>query len=59
MNTTTELLNQLNDMQSKHIETLEARIKVLRQTITLQDSQLKEVQARSERRRVELCKQIE
>ena len=25
MNTTTELLNQLNDMQSKHIETLEEK----------------------------------
>jgi len=52
-------LTQLNTMQSQHIQELEKRIEVLRQTITLQDKQLKEVQARSERRRIELCKQIE
>ena len=33
MNTTDELLQQLNTMQSEHIKILEERIKVLTQTI--------------------------
>ena len=33
MNTTTELLQQLNTMQSEHIKLLEHRIEVLTQTI--------------------------
>ena len=33
MNTTTELLQQLNTMQSEHIKLLEQRIEVLTQTI--------------------------
>ena len=35
MNTTTELLQQLNTMQSEHIKLLEQRIEVLKQTIEI------------------------
>tara|TARA_R110000737_G_scaffold166133_1_gene193363 strand:+ start:116 stop:286 length:171 start_codon:yes stop_codon:yes gene_type:complete len=35
MNTTTELLQQLNTMQSEHIKVLEQRIEVLTQTIEI------------------------
>ena len=35
MNTTTELLQQLNTMQSEHIKVLEERIEVLTQTIEI------------------------
>ena len=35
MNTTTELLQQLNTMQSEHIKVLEERIEVLQQTIQI------------------------
>ena len=35
MNTTTELLQQLNTMQSEHIKLLEERIEVLTQTIEI------------------------
>ena len=35
MNTTTELLQQLNTMQSEHIKILEERIEVLTQTIEI------------------------
>ena len=41
MNTTTELLQQLNTMQNKHIETLEDRIKVLKETIKTLDDTIK------------------
>ena len=41
MNTTTELLQQLNTMQSEHIETLEDRIKVLQSTIKIQEDTIK------------------
>ena len=35
MNTTTELLQQLNTMQNEHIKVLEERIEVLQQTIQI------------------------
>lgn len=35
MNTTTELLQQLNTMQSDHIKLLEERIEVLKHTIEI------------------------
>jgi len=35
MNTTTELLQQLNTMQNEHIKVLEERIEVLKQTIEI------------------------
>ena len=35
MNTTTQLLQQLNTMQSEHIKLLEQRIEVLTQTIEI------------------------
>ncbi len=35
MNTTTELLQQLNTMQSEHIKLLEERIEVLKHTIQI------------------------
>jgi hypothetical protein len=35
MNTTTELLQQLNTMQTEHIKVLEERIEVLKQTIQI------------------------
>ena len=35
MNTTTELLQQLNTMQSEHIKVLNERIQVLQQTIEI------------------------
>ena len=35
MNTTTELLQQLNTMQTEHIKLLEERIEVLTQTIEI------------------------
>ena len=35
MNTTTELLQKLNTMQSEHIKVLEERIEVLTQTIEI------------------------
>ena len=35
MNTTTELLQQLNTMQNEHIKVLEERIEVLQQTIEI------------------------
>ena len=35
MNTTTQLLQQLNTMQSEHIKLLEQRIEVLKQTIEI------------------------
>ena len=35
MNTTTELLQQLNTMQSEHIKVLEERIEVLTHTIQI------------------------
>jgi len=41
MNTRNELLEQLNTMQNKHIETLESRIKVLQTTIKTLDSTIK------------------
>ena len=37
MNTTTELLQQLNTIQSNHIKTLEERITVLTETIKTLD----------------------
>jgi Tfp pilus assembly pilus retraction ATPase PilT len=41
MNTTTELLQQLNTMQSEHIKTIEDRIKVLKETIKTLDDTIK------------------
>ena len=35
MNTTNELLQQLNTMQTEHIKVLEERIEVLKQTIQI------------------------
>ena len=35
MNTTTELLQQLNTMQTEHIKTLEERIQILTQERTI------------------------
>lgn len=35
MNTTTELLQQLNTMQNEHIKVLNERIEVLKQTIEI------------------------
>tara|TARA_R110002167_G_scaffold54991_1_gene156581 strand:+ start:1019 stop:1186 length:168 start_codon:yes stop_codon:yes gene_type:complete len=43
MNTTTELLQQLNTMQTEHIKLLEERIEVLKQTIEI-DKQTIEIQ---------------
>ena len=41
MNTTTELLQQLNTMQSEHIKLLEERIEVLKQTIEIDKQTIK------------------
>ena len=46
MNTTTELLQQLNTMQSEHIKLLEERIEVLKQTIEI-DKQTIEIQSKT------------
>ena len=41
MNTTTELLQQLNTMQTQHIKVLEERIEVLTQTIQIDKQTIK------------------
>ena len=41
MNTTTELLQQLNTMQSEHIKVLEERIEVLQHTIEIDKQTIK------------------
>ena len=41
MNTTTELLQQLNTMQSEHIKLLNERIEVLTQTIQIDKQTIK------------------
>tara|TARA_R110001599_G_scaffold74357_2_gene205052 strand:+ start:222 stop:389 length:168 start_codon:yes stop_codon:yes gene_type:complete len=46
MNTTTELLQQLNTMQSEHIKVLNERIEVLKQTIEI-DKQTIEIQSKT------------
>ena len=41
MNTTTELLQQLNTMQTEHIKILEERIQILKHTIKTQERTIK------------------
>ena len=41
MNTTTELLQQLNTMQTEHIKVLEERIDVLKHTIEIDKKTIK------------------